>query len=130
MSNRYAVGDRDTRPWGSWEVIGGGENYAVKRIVVSPGARLSLQRHQHREEHWIVVEGEGVVTRDADRIPVSSGVAVHLPLGCVHRVENPGGMDLVFIEVQRGDPLDENDIERLEDDYGRAPEGAGAAAGA
>ncbi|GLK75318.1 hypothetical protein GCM10008171_05720 [Methylopila jiangsuensis] len=122
MANRYAVGERDTRPWGTWEVVAGGDDYVVKRIVVSPGARLSLQRHQFREEHWIVVAGEGVVTRDDERIPVSRGVAVHLPLHCVHRVENGGAVDLVFIEVQRGDPLDEDDIERLEDDYGRAPE--------
>ncbi|WP_020184941.1 cupin domain-containing protein [Methylopila sp. 73B] len=128
MANRYEVGEKDTRPWGTWEVIAGGENYAVKRIVVSPGARLSLQKHQHREEHWIVVEGEGIVTRDDERIPVKTGVAVHLPLHCVHRVENPGKVDLVFIEVQRGDPLDEDDIERIEDDYGRAPAGEGSTA--
>lgn len=120
MSNRYIVGEKDTRPWGAWEVVATGGKYVVKRIVVSPGSRLSLQRHRYREEHWIVVEGDGVVTRDAERIPVAAGSTVHLPLGCVHRVENFSESDLVFIEVQRGDPLDENDIERLEDDYGRA----------
>lgn len=128
MANRYEVGESDVRPWGTWEVIAGGSDYVVKRIVVTPGSRLSLQRHKFREEHWVVVAGEGVVTRDDERIAVSSGSVVHLPLGCVHRVENPSASDLVFIEVQRGDPLDENDIERLEDDYGRAPETESVAA--
>jgi mannose-6-phosphate isomerase len=120
MSNRYSVGERDVRPWGAWEVVAGGEDYAVKRIAVTPGARLSLQRHKYREEHWIVVAGRGVVTLGSERIPVVAGQAVHLPLGAVHRAENTGDADLVFIEVQRGDPLDEDDIERFEDDYGRA----------
>lgn len=119
MRNRYLVGERDARPWGSWEVVAASEAYVVKRIVVSPGSRLSLQRHRHRGEHWIVVEGDGLVTRDADRIPVGPGAAVHLPLGCVHRIENASESNLVFIEVQWGDLLDENDIERLDDDYGR-----------
>lgn len=120
MTNRYVLGEKSDRPWGSWEVVAGGDDYVVKRIVISPGSRLSLQRHKHREEHWVVVSGEGLVTRDGERILVGPGVSAHLPLGCVHRVENAGGHDLVFIEVQRGKPLDEDDIERLEDDYGRA----------
>lgn len=128
MSNGYVVGERDDRPWGSWEVLAGGETYAVKRIVVAPGGRLSLQRHRHRAEHWVVVEGEALVTRDHERIAVGAGQAVQLPLGCVHRVENPGSAPLVFIEVQTGESLDENDIERLEDDYGRTGEAASAGA--
>lgn len=120
MSNHYVVGQKDERPWGTWEVVATGVNYVVKRIVIWPGARLSLQRHRHREEHWVVVDGEGLVTRNAERITMQAGMSVHLPLGAVHRFENTGASDLVFVEVQRGQPLDENDIERLQDDYGRA----------
>lgn len=92
----------------------------MKRIVVFPEKRLSLQRHRRRAEHWFVVRGEGLVTRDEERIPVMEGVSLDIPLGAVHRIQNTGGSPLVFIEVQRGDYFGEDDIERIEDDFGRA----------
>jgi mannose-6-phosphate isomerase-like protein (cupin superfamily) len=119
MSTTYQPGQRDSRPWGTWEILALGPDYAVKRIVVKPGARLSLQRHRHRAEHWIVVGGTASVTRGRDTFPVSAGENTVIGLGDVHRIANPGTADLVFIEVQHGVHLDEADIERLEDDYGR-----------
>lgn len=121
MSSAYSVGMRDTRPWGSWEVVAIGDGHVVKRISVDPGARLSLQRHRHRAEHWVMVAGEGEVTLDARTLRCRTGEHVHIPLGAVHRIANPGVGALVFIEVQTGTVLDESDIERLEDDFGRAP---------
>jgi mannose-6-phosphate isomerase-like protein (cupin superfamily) len=119
VTNEYLVGERDERPWGSWEIIAASANYAVKRIVVKPGARLSLQRHAFRAEHWVVVGGTGLVTRGTETFPGTSGEHAAIGLGDVHRIENPGSDELVFIEVQHGERLDENDIERIEDDYGR-----------
>ncbi len=94
-------------------------DHKVKRIVVYPGQRLSLQRHRHRSEHWYVVSGQALVTLNDDSIPLSSGMAVDIPQGAWHRVQNPGSQDLVFIEVQTGEYFGEDDIERAEDDYGR-----------
>ena len=119
MTTDYLVGQHDQRPWGTWEIIAVGPHYAVKRIVVRPGQRLSLQRHRFRGEHWLVVAGEGRVTRDAEMLNVGFGEHVAIGRGNVHRVENPGTEDLVFIEVQHGERLEESDIERIEDDYGR-----------
>lgn len=119
MSNQYREGESDARPWGTWEVLAAEASYVVKRIVVSPNKRISLQRHRFREEHWIVVDGSGLVIRDGEQIAISPGSYVHLPLSCVHRIQNNSDVDLVFIEVQRGSVLDENDIERIDDDYGR-----------
>jgi mannose-6-phosphate isomerase-like protein (cupin superfamily) len=116
---RYARGENDERPWGRWEVIDIGDTHVVKRITVKPGAKLSLQRHKHRAEHWVVGQGKVRVTRDEDSLVLVSGQAVYLPLGCIHRMENIGDVDLIIIEVQIGENLDENDIERLEDVYGR-----------
>jgi mannose-6-phosphate isomerase len=115
MSSTYAVGERDTRPWGTWEVVAIGDGHVVKRIMVVPGARLSLQRHRHRAEHWVMVTGSAHVTIDERTFPCAAGEHVHVPLGAVHRIANPGAEPLVFIEVQQGALLDENDIERLED---------------
>jgi mannose-6-phosphate isomerase-like protein (cupin superfamily) len=92
----------------------------VKRIVVNPGKRLSLQRHRRRSEHWHFIRGEGVVIRDRERIPVAGGASLDIPQGSPHRVQNLGEAPLVFIEVQRGDYFGEDDIERIEDDFGRA----------
>jgi mannose-6-phosphate isomerase-like protein (cupin superfamily) len=117
--NEYAVGQRDTRPWGEWEVIAVGEGYAVKRIRVSPGGCLSLQTHKHRVEHWSVVAGVARVTIDAAQTDVPAGHSVDIGLGAKHRVENRGTEDAVFIEIQRGAILREDDIERYEDIYGR-----------
>lgn len=108
------------RPWGSYQTVTAGEGFQVKRIVVAPGAALSLQRHRRRAEHWTVVRGEGVVTRDGEEIAVKANESVFIPLGSVHRLANPGGGPLEIVEVQVGDYLGEDDIERLEDRYGRA----------
>jgi mannose-6-phosphate isomerase-like protein (cupin superfamily) len=113
--------ETDVRPWGHYVVIDEGADHKVKRIVVSAGKRLSYQRHTRRSEHWFVVAGSGTVTLDGDKLTVCSGSAVDVPVGAAHRVENTGVDDLVFIEVQRGSYLGEDDIERLEDDFGRAP---------
>jgi mannose-1-phosphate guanylyltransferase/mannose-6-phosphate isomerase len=118
--NTYARNVSDARPWGSWETLDVGPGFTVKRITVKPGHRLSLQRHAHRGEHWVVVAGTARVTRDHEIMDVQERGTIHLPLGCVHRLENPGSKDLIVIEVQVGDILDESDIVRIEDGYGRA----------
>lgn len=110
----------DRRPWGSFTVLDEGEGFKVKRIEVLPGKRLSYQRHTRRAEHWFVVAGAARVTLDGGEQLVRVGQAVDIPVGTAHRVENPGADLLVFIEVQRGDYLGEDDITRLEDDFGRA----------
>jgi mannose-6-phosphate isomerase-like protein (cupin superfamily) len=115
----YAVGQRDDRPWGWWEVLAVGPGYVVKRILVCAGARLSLQRHAHRAEHWVIVAGSGKVTCGDELFAVAAGQHVLIGVGDAHRIENPGTEDLLFIEVQLGQHLDESDIERLQDDYGR-----------
>jgi mannose-1-phosphate guanylyltransferase/mannose-6-phosphate isomerase len=112
---------RAERPWGFYESLIQGSRFQVKRIVVKPGHKLSLQQHYHRAEHWVVVEGVAQVTRDEDQLTVNENESVYLPLGCVHRVENPGRIPFVLIEVQSGSYLGEDDIVRLEDDYGRVP---------
>ncbi len=110
----------DHRPWGSYYVYADRPDHKVKRIIVLPGKRLSLQLHHHRQEHWLVVAGHGIVTRDDEQIEVGPGEAVDLPREARHRVENPGDEPLVFIEVQLGDYFGEDDIVRFEDDFGRA----------
>ena len=109
----------DHRPWGYYQVLSDEENHKVKRIVVYPGKRLSLQRHQRRAEHWYVIDGEGIVTLDGREISLKAGEAVDISKGAVHRMENRSGTDVTFIEVQTGDYFGEDDIERLEDDFGR-----------
>ena len=116
----YAAGDSDRRPWGRWTVLEAGANHAVKRIEVIPGGKLSLQRRRFRAEQWVVVAGTALVTLDQAQFELAPGGTVHIAIGQVHRVENRGTDDVVFIEVQTGPKLDENDIERLEDVYGRA----------
>jgi mannose-1-phosphate guanylyltransferase/mannose-1-phosphate guanylyltransferase/mannose-6-phosphate isomerase len=108
------------RPWGSYEGVAHGSRFQVKRIVVRPGAKLSLQKHYHRAEHWVVVAGTAIVERDKERILLRENESVYLPLGCVHRLENPGMIPLTLIEVQSGPYLGEDDIVRIEDTYGRA----------
>lgn len=115
----YAAGDTDTRPWGRWTVLEAGPGYAVKRIEVVPGGQLSLQRHRHRAEQWVVVAGTALVTLDGAQFELGAGGTVHIETGQVHRVLNCGTERVVFIEVQTGPVLDEGDIERLEDVYGR-----------
>ena len=110
----------DERPWGSFTVLDEGPGYKVKRIEVAPGKRLSYQKHSHRAEHWMVVRGAGKVTLDGRETSVRAGEIVDVPVGAAHRIENPGGERLVFIEIQRGGYLGEDDIVRLQDDFGRA----------
>jgi len=107
------------RPWGRYESIDTGEGYQVKRIVVPPGGRLSLQRHRHRAEHWIVVRGQAEVTIGQRVSNVETNQSVYVPLGEIHRLANVGDEDMVLIEVQTGDYLGEDDIERLDDIYNR-----------
>lgn len=110
---------RDHRPWGWFDVLALGERFQVKRIVVKPGAKLSLQSHVHRSEHWIVVSGTARVTVDDTVRLVSETESIHVPLGAIHRMENPGRVPMVLIEVQTGPYLGEDDIIRYEDDYRR-----------
>ena len=110
---------RDYRPWGWFESIAAGPRFQVKRIVVNPGAALSLQSHNRRSEHWIVVEGTAKVTIDAEVKAVTENQSVYIPLGTVHRVENPGKLRLTLIEVQTGSYFGEDDIIRYEDVYSR-----------
>jgi mannose-6-phosphate isomerase len=109
----------DHRPWGYYEVLRGGADFKVKRVVIYPGKRLSLQRHFHRREHWYVLCGEAVITLGDRQFSVKGGGSIDIPEKALHRVLNPGTEDLIFIEVQNGEFCLEEDIERLEDDYGR-----------
>jgi len=110
----------EQRPWGSFTVLDEGENFKVKRLEVLPGKRLSYQRHKHRAEHWFVVRGIAKVTLNGDEILVKTGKAIDIAIGSAHRVENAENELLVFIETQTGDYFGEDDIERLDDDFGRA----------
>jgi mannose-1-phosphate guanylyltransferase/mannose-6-phosphate isomerase len=107
------------RPWGNYEGIDLGDRYQVKRITVYPGQILSLQKHFHRSEHWILVKGTALVTRGDDEIMLVEDQSTYIPLGTIHRLENPGKVDLELIEIQTGSYLGEDDIVRLEDVYGR-----------
>ena len=112
----------ETRPWGSYEVLADEPTHKVKRITVDPGRRLSYQRHAKRAEHWFVVSGEGLLTLDDEERTVAAGSAIDVPMGAAHRIACTGAEPLVFIEVQLGSYFGEDDIERLDDDYGRAQE--------
>lgn len=107
------------RPWGSYETVDSGPRFQVKRIIVKPGAKISLQKHARRAEHWVVVSGTARVTRDEDSIVLRENMSTYIPLGAVHRLENVGSEPLHLIEVQSGSYLGEDDIVRLEDSYGR-----------
>ena len=108
------------RPWGIYDSIDSGERYQVKRITVKPGAKLSVQMHHHRAEHWIVIKGTAQVTRGEDVFLLSENESTYIPLGTKHRLENPGAIPLELVEVQSGAYLGEDDIVRFEDVYGRA----------
>jgi mannose-6-phosphate isomerase len=112
----------DRRPWGTFTVLDEGNDFKVKRIEVLPGKRLSYQKHSQRAEHWVVVQGTAKVTLDDRESIVAAGEAIDIGTGSAHRVENPGTVTLVFIEVQRGSYLGEDDIVRLQDDFGRVEE--------
>ena len=112
--------NRMYRPWGFYESLINGDRFQVKRIVVTPGHKMSLQKHFHRAEHWVVVNGTAIVTRDGEDVMVRENESIYLPLGTVHRMANPGRIPLTLIEVQSGSYLGEDDIVRFEDDYGRS----------
>jgi len=110
---------RAYRPWGYYQSVDEGSRYQVKRIVVKPGGRLSLQKHFHRAEHWIVVRGTAEVARDGETLNVHENESIYLPIGCEHRLANPGKINLELIEVQTGSYLGEDDIIRIQDVYNR-----------
>lgn len=116
------VGETYQRPWGSYKTLAMEEGYQVKSITVNPHKRLSLQKHFKRAEHWVVVRGEFKVRVDDSTHPLSAGQAIDIPMGAVHRMENETDSPAVLIEVQMGSYLGEDDIIRLEDDYGRIKE--------
>jgi mannose-6-phosphate isomerase len=115
-------GEYSERPWGNYTVLeGDAPDHKVKRIVVHPGKRLSYQRHARRAEHWFIVSGTATVTLDGIVTELRPGDSIDIPLESAHRVANEGDVDIVFIEVQHGTYFGEDDIVRLEDDYGRVP---------
>jgi mannose-6-phosphate isomerase len=110
----------DKRPWGGFTVLEEKEAYKVKRIEVLAGKRLSYQKHEKRAEHWMIVQGRAVVTLEGEEIPLNAGQAVDIPQKAAHRIFNPAQDLLVFIEIQTGEYFGEDDIIRLEDDFGRS----------
>ena len=110
---------QETRPWGSFQVLADEPNYKVKRIIVLPNRRLSLQLHHQRSEHWFFVSGTGHVTIDDTIFAKEAGQSIDIPVKTKHRVANRSDQDLVFIEIQTGSYFGEDDIERFEDDFGR-----------
>jgi len=120
----YPCSMREERPWGSFTVLDEGQNYKVKRIEVLAGKRLSYQKHSSRSEHWMIVAGRAKVTLDGRETIIAPGGTIDVPIGAAHRIENVDPELLVFIEIQRGAYLGEDDIQRLQDDYGRLTESA------
>lgn len=121
-SNLHVSNPIVTRPWGSYENVDAGPGFLVKRILVNPGGRLSLQMHRHRAEHWLVVSGTALVTCEEEQFTLQVNEATHIPLGAIHRLENVSELPLLLIEVQIGTILSEDDIVRLDDIYGRSVE--------
>ena len=119
-SGLRVVLDSEQRPWGSWHVIDVADGYKIKRIHVNPGARLSLQTHEHRSEHWVVIRGEATCEVDGVDHIVGAEESIDVPLGARHRLGNQGTEELVIVEVQLGAYTGEDDICRYEDDYGRS----------
>jgi len=111
--------ESEQRPWGAWYVLDEGPGYKVKRIEVHPGQRLSYQTHQYRAEHWAVVQGTATCTLDGETVEVKTGGTADVGIGVAHRIANLHDDELIVIEVQRGDYTGEDDIVRLDDDYGR-----------
>ena len=121
--NQYEIGTADVRPWGKWAVVDAGPNFTVKRITVNPGGVLSLQMHYGRSEHWTIVGGTAEVTLGDETFTVERNGSVYIPPQTKHRIANRAAGELVFVEVQCGERLDENDIVRFEDQYGRTTKG-------
>ena len=115
------VVEEDHRPWGYYQVISDEPDLKVKKIIVYPGKRLSLQCHQRRSEHWYITHGQAIVTLGSMDLHLEPGNSIDIPQGSFHRIMNAGRENLAFIEVQTGDYFGEDDIERVEDDYGRVP---------
>ena len=113
------IGESDNRPWGRWMIIDEGDGYKVKRIEVKPKSRLSYQTHEHRAEHWVIVAGTASSTIDGASIVSHVGDTVDIAIGQPHRIANDTDEPMIFIEIQRGSYLGEDDITRLEDDFGR-----------
>lgn len=111
--------EEDHRPWGYYQVISDEPVLKIKKIFVYPGKRLSLQRHKKRSEHWFIIKGKAIVTLDSSEISLEAGMSIDIPRESFHRIMNTGKENLAFIEVQTGDYFGEDDIERVEDDYGR-----------
>lgn len=107
------------RPWGSYTIVDGGEGFKTKRLSVLPGKKLSSQMHYHRSEHWVVVSGTAKITLNDTEIILAKGESTHIPIGTKHRLENIGKLPLHIIESQIGDYLEEDDIVRFDDDFGR-----------
>ncbi len=111
--------EKDKRPWGFFKVIADEKDHKVKEIVVYPGQSISLQKHSKRLEHWFILNGNGIVTLDGVRLNKKEGESIDIPKGSIHRMENSGKIELRFIEIQTGEYFGEDDIERIEDIYGR-----------
>jgi mannose-1-phosphate guanylyltransferase/mannose-6-phosphate isomerase len=124
LEDRKEVSEHVTtyRPWGSYTILEEGERYKIKRVVVNPGERLSLQKHYHRSEHWVVVKGAAKVTIGDKEIFIHENESAYVPKSTLHRLENPGKVPLEIIEVQNGEYVGEDDIVRIEDHYGRVEE--------
>lgn len=120
VGTQRSVAATELRPWGSFTILEEGRGYKIKRIEVKPGHRLSLQMHHHRSEHWIIVSGTAKVTCGGEEQVLSSNQSTYVPQCTAHRLENPGVIPLILIEVQNGEYLGEDDIVRFQDDYARA----------
>lgn len=118
-AQNYKVGQQDDRPWGRWLVMDVMPRSVVKKLMIDPGKRISLQRHRHRSERWMVVDGVATVQCDSQVHEVHAGEQIYLPKGCLHRLGNDSCQPVTVIEIQFGDILSEDDIERFNDDYGR-----------
>ena len=112
--------DESQRPWGRYEILSESASHKVKTIWVTPGKRLSYQRHEKRAEHWFIVTGDARITLNGDSFEMSDGDSIDIEIGMAHRIENIGTTELIFTEVQTGTYFGEDDIERLEDDFGRS----------
>lgn len=115
----YHIGDSDSRPWGRWVVLDKAPQLVVKKLTVDAGKRISLQRHRFRSERWIVMEGEAVVQRDEALVVLRAGDGIMIPQNCLHRLTNESSSAITVLEVQFGEILSEDDIERFDDDFGR-----------